>query len=465
MSVQTDQRSDSPRTEEEDAQAPAFGRVPPQDLDAEQSALGGMLLTKDAIEDVAHGVRVKALDFYKPAHQTIFQAILDIHMKGEPADPITVAAAMTTAGTISKVGGASYLHTLVQTVPTAANAEYYAGIVKEKARLRAVIETGTKLVALGYAHGAESDEAVQASASHLLALSAEADMGPDPEGWDVPMDDLLSDWEQDQASGPVPGLPMPYKDLAVMLGTESGHLVVFAGRPGMGKSVVLMDLVRHLSIVHEKRTAFVSLEMMRRQLMNRMVSAEATIPLHHVRSHQIDATSWQRYDKARSRLAGAPMALVVPPGGITISQIRARLRRWQIEDRLPVALAVDYLQIIKPEANRYTNRTGEVDAIARGLKELALEFGITVFAAAQLSRQTTSRENKVPVLSDLRESGEIEQAADAVVLLHREDYYEPEGPRAGEFDLIVAKNRNGATGTCTVVWQGHFSRAVDFELS
>lgn len=454
-----------PTQREEDAYEDdqTFDRVPPQDTEAEQSVLGGMLLSPDAINDVTTDIRLKVSDLYKPAHQTIFRAILNVYGRGEPADPITVAAELTAQGEINKVGGASYLHTLVQAVPTAANAAYYANIVQKRSRLRSVVDTGTRLAAMGYAHDADADETLQAAASQLLSLSAEFNMGPDPDGWDVPMEDLLSDWEDDQAAGPVPGLAMPYADLAALLGTEAGHLVVFAGRPGMGKSVVLLDLVRHLSIVHEKPAAFISLEMMRRQLMNRLVAAEASIPLHHVRAHQIDAASWKRYDKARTRLAAAPLALVVPPGGITIAQIRARLRRWQIEGRLPVALAVDYLQIIKPEASRYTNRTGEVDAIARGLKELALEFGITVFAAAQLSRQTTARESKVPVLSDLRESGEIEQAADAVVLLHREDYYDTESARAGEFDLIVAKNRNGATGTCTVVWQGHFSRAVDFE--
>jgi replicative DNA helicase len=459
MSVQSDADSAhiaSPR-------AASHDRMPPQDLDAEQSVLGGMLLSKDAIADVTHDVRLKASDFYKPTHQTIYQTILDVYGKGEPADPITIAAELTKRGEINKVGGAAYLHSLVQTVPTAANAEHYALIVQEKSHLRSVVETGTSLAAMGYAHDASSKDVLEAAASHLLSLSAEFDMGPDPDGWDTSMEGLLSDWEDDQANGPVPGLPMPYRDLAAMLGTEAGHLVVFAGRPGMGKSVVLLDLVRHLSVVHEKRTAFISLEMMRRQLMNRLVSAEATIALHHVRAHRIDADSWKRYDQARARLTAAPLSLAVPPGGITVSQIRAKLRRWQIEDRLPVALAVDYLQIIKPEASRYTNRTGEVDAIARGLKELALEFGITVFAAAQLSRQTTARESKVPQLSDLRESGEIEQAADAVVLLHREDYYDTESPRAGEFDLIVAKNRNGATGNCTVAWQGHYSRAIDFE--
>lgn len=461
MTVQTQRRSgDDARDAERDG---GFDRLPPHDNEAEQCVLGGMLLSFDAIGDVTHTVRLKFSDFYKPAHQTIYRTILDLYGRGEPADPITVAAELTKLGEIHKVGGAAYLHVLVQTVPTAANAAYYAEIVQETAHLRSIVDTGTRLAAMGYARDADSRDALDAAASHLLSLSAEFDTGADPDGWDAPMEDLLADWEDDQAAGPVPGLPMPYTDLATMLGTEAGHLVVFAGRPGMGKSVVLLDMARHLAVVHDKRTAFVSLEMMRRQLMNRLVAAEASIALHHVRSHQIDATAWQRYDKARARLSAAPLSLVVPPGGITVSQLRARLRRWQIEERLPVALSVDYLQIVKPEAARYSNRTGEVDAIARGLKELALEFGITVFAAAQLSRQTTARDSKVPVLSDLRESGEIEQAADAVVLLHREDYYEPESPRAGEFDLIVAKNRNGATGTVTVAWQGHFSRAIDFE--
>ncbi|MGK5497563.1 replicative DNA helicase [Streptomyces sp. URMC 125] len=448
-------QSTAPATEQ-------FDRIPPQDLDAEQSVLGGMLLSKDAIADVTE--ILTGSEFYRPAHQTIYRATCDLYAAGEPADPITVAAELTRRGEIGKVGGPGYLHSLVQAVPTAANAAYYAEIVQEKDRLRQVVETGTRITQLGYAQGADAQEVVDHAASELLGLSAGFDLGRDPEGWDAPMGDLLTDWEDDQASGPAPGLPMPYAELAEMLGTEAGHLVVIAGRPGMGKSVTLLDIVRHLAIVHDKRAVFVSLEMMRRQLMNRLVAAEATIPLHQLRKHQLDADHWARYHDSRARIAAAPLALVVPPGGITLSQMRARLRKWAIEGRLPAALAVDYLQIIKPETTtKYGNRTGEVDAIARGLKELAIEFALPVIAAAQLSRQTTSRDSKIPVLSDLRESGEIEQAADAVVLLHREDYYEPAHERAGELDLIVAKNRNGTTGTCTVAWQGRFSRAVDFE--
>lgn len=440
----------------------SFDRLPPQDLEAEQSVLGSMLHSRRAITEVTE--ILEGTEYYQPAHETIHATICDLYGRGEPVDPITVAAELTRCGVLNRVGGAGHLHGLAQQVPSAGNADYYAEIVHEKWQLRRVVETGTRVTQLGYAHDVSAREAIDAAASELLSLSAEFDVGRDPGGWDPPMDQLLVDWEDDQAAGPAPGLPLPYRELADALAIEPGHFVVFAGRPGMGKSVALLDIVRHLAIVHGRRSCFVSLEMMRRQLMNRLIAAEATVAMHQVRKHELERGQWDRYHQVRPRVAASPLSLVVPPGGITIAQIRARLRKWAIEEKLPAVLAVDYLQIIKPEVGaRYSNRTGEVDAIARGLKEMALEFGVPVLAAAQLSRQTTSRDNKVPQLSDLRESGEIEQAADAVVLLHREDYYEPAHERAGELDFIVAKNRNGVTCTCAVAWQGRYSRAVDFE--
>ncbi|WP_330335785.1 replicative DNA helicase (plasmid) [Streptomyces sp. NBC_00536] len=438
------------------AAASDFERIPPQDQDAEQSVLGGVQLSKDAITEVVE--ILKGHEFYKPAHETIYRAVVDMYGKGEPVDPITLGEELTRRGEIAKIGGAAYLHTLVQCVPTAANAPYYAEIIRDKWKLRQAIEAGTKVTAMGYAQDADPEEVIEASAARLLALQATFDTGKDPAGWDASMEELVEGWEDDQAAGENPGLPMPWEDLQSMLCTVPGHLVILAGRPGMGKSVALLDLMRHLAVVHDRPAAFVSLEMARRQIMNRLIAAEAEIPQHDIRKRALTPDQWKKYDKVRGRIAASPLRLIVPPGGITVPQIRSALRRWQIEDRLPHALALDYLQIIKPDSQRGGNRTNEVDAIARGLKEIGLEFDIPVFAAAQLSRQTTGRESKVPQLSDLRESGEIEQAADAVILLHREDYYEPESERAGEIDMIIAKNREGSTGIVTAGFRGRYSK-------
>lgn len=434
-----------------------FERILPQDRDAEQAVLGGMQLSRDAIIEVVE--ILKGHEFYKPAHETIYRTIVDLYGRGEPVDPITLGEELTERGELAKIGGASYLHTLVQTVPSAANASYYALIIRKKWKLRQAIETGTQVASMGFAQDADPEEVIEASAARLLALQATFDTGKDPAGWDASMEDLVEGWEDDQAAGENPGLPMPWDDLQAMLCTVPGHLVILAGRPGMGKSVALLDLMRHLAVVHGRPAAFVSLEMARRQIMNRLIAAEAEIPQHDIRKRALTDEQWKKYDKVRGRIVAAPLRLIVPPGGITVPQIRSALRRWQIEDRLPHALAIDYLQIVKPDLQgRGGNRTNEVDAIARGLKEIALEFDIPVFAAAQLSRQTTGRESKVPQLSDVRESGEIEQAADAVILLHREDYYEPESERAGEIDLIVAKNREGSTGIVTAGFRGRFSK-------
>ncbi|MFR9758203.1 replicative DNA helicase [Streptomyces sp. TR06-5] len=459
-----------------DTQVAAFDhRVPPQDVAAEQAVLGGLMLTgayaADAYPEVVEALRpLDGEAFYRPAHATIYSAIMSVYESGGQVDPILVGNKLEQHGDLARVGGSAYLHACVQEVPTAAHAVRYAEIVLEKAMVRRAIESGTRIVQMGQAAAAatgdEVRELIDASAAELLNLAPALDTGQDPAGWEFSMADALTEWETEQSSGPTPGLPMPYMDLGVMLGSGPGNLVVVAGRPGMGKSVVLLDLARHLSIASDLPAAFVSLEMARPELVSRLIAAEVSIPQHAIRRREMTADQRQRYDKARSRIEHAPLRLVVPPGGITIAQMRAQLRKWAIEKHLPVALAVDYLQIIKPApGDRGGNRTNEVDGIARGLKDLALEFGITVFAAAQLSRATTSREEKRPQLSDLRESGEIEQAADAVVMLHRDDYYDKEHQAAGEIELIVAKNRHGATGTVSAAFQGHYSRAKDFETA
>src|SRR5919112_375730 len=375
----------------------SFERVPPQDLDAEQSVLGGMLLSKDAIADVVE--ILKGHDFYKPAHETIYTAILDVYAKGEPADPITIAAELTKRGEINKVGGAAYLHTLVQTVPTAANAAYYAEIVHERAVLRRLVEAGTRITQMGYAADDDVDEIVNRAQAEIYAVTEQRTSEDYLPLGDI-MEGALDEIEAiGSRSGEMTGVPTGFTDFdSLTNGLHPGQMIVIAPPPAMGKSTLALDFARAASIKHNLPSVIFSLEMGRNEIAMRLLSAEARVALHHMRS-----------------------------GG----------------------------------SKRAESRQQEVSDMSRNLKLLAKELEIPVIALSQLNRGPEQRTDKKPMVSDLRESGSIEQDADMVILLHREDAYEKESPRAGEADLIVAKHRGGPTGIVTIAFQGHYSRFVD----
>jgi len=434
-----------------------FERVPPQDTGAEQCVLGGMLLSKDAIGDVSEtGVTNPA--YYRPAHGTIHDAIMDMYGKGQPADPITVAAYLTKTGEIDRIGGASYLHTLVQTVPTAANAEYYAGIIMERYRLRRLVEAGTRIVQMGYAGEGEVSDIVNAAQAEMQEAAQLGAGGGLERVADI--DDMLEDYLVSMDAPPPERLPLPYAELQAKLPMEPGDLVVIAARPAIGKSVVLLDIARHVAITHGSQVLLSSMEMSHSQLMERIIAAEARVPLNRVKDRAYENDDRQRIHDAALRIGGSPLVVDDGPAA-TIVRLRSRLRWLQAQDRLPRVLVVDYLQIMKASGKGGQNRTGEVDEISRGLKELAGEFRIIVITAAQLNREVEKREDKKPMMADLRESGAIEAEANAVVLLHRPDAYDKEHERAGEMDLIIGKNRQGPTGTVTVAFQGHYARARD----
>lgn len=438
-----------------------FDRMPPQDLHAEQCVAGGMLLTKDAIEDVLLDVKLKERDFYKPAHQIIFRAICDMYAKGEPADPITVSAELTKRGEIHKVGGPPYLHLLVQTVPTAANAEYYARIVKERAVRRRMVEAGVRITQLGYADG-ELDDAVNAAGTEVFQLTdenAEEDFSLVGETLD---DDIDAIEEMSRRNGALTGLPTGFVDLdALTGGFQPEQFIVVAGRPAMGKSTLAMDFVRACAIENNTPVGFFSLEMGRREINYRLLSAECRVALHHIRTGQMTEDDWTRFARRAGVVKNAPIHLDASPN-LTMMDILAKGRRM-VQRHGVKMIAVDYLQLMKSgtSGRREWNRQEEVAEISRNLKLLAKELSIPVVGLAQLNRGPEQRADKKPMVSDLRESGAIEQDADMVILLHREDAYEKDSPRAGEADLIVAKHRNGPTGTITVAFQGHYSRFVD----
>ena len=433
-------------------------RTPPQDINAEQSVLGGMLLSKDAIADVVEVLQ--GHDFYRPAHQTVFDIILDLYGRGEPADAITVAAELTKRGEIARVGGAPYLHTLMSSVPTAANAGYYAKIVAEKAILRRLVEAGTRIVQLGYSgSGGEVDDIVDRAQAAIYDVTERRAA----EDYSILESLLQPTMDEIEASGQrgagLTGVPTGFADLdALTNGLHPGQLIIIAARPAVGKSTMALDFARAASIKHSQTSVLFSLEMSKHEITMRLLSAEARIPLQAMRTGQMRDDDWVKLTRRLGEMASAPLYIDDSPN-LTMMEIRAKARRLKQRHDLRLVI-VDYLQLMTSHS-RVENRQQEVSQISRSLKLLAKELEVPVIALSQLNRGPEQRTDKKPQLSDLRESGAIEQDADVVILLHREDIYERESPRAGEADLIVAKHRNGPTNTILVAFQGHYSRFVD----
>ena len=431
---------------------------------AEQCVLGGMLLSKDAIADVVE--ILKDHDFYQPAHSIIYEAICDKYAKGEPADPITVAAALNDSGELGRIGGAPYLHTLMASVPTAANASYYAQIVAERAVLRRLIEAGTRVVQLGYgtAAGAGRDiddlvDMAQQAVYDITERRVSEDFSVLSELLQPTLDEIEAVGE---SGGGMTGVPTGFADLDRLLnGLQPGQLIIVAGRPGAGKSTAAMDFIRHASLHHQQAAAMFSLEMSKVEIVMRVLSAETRVPLHILRSGNLSDDDWTRLARRMGEISEAPLFVDDTPS-MTLMEIRAKARRLKQRHNLKL-IVVDYLQLMS-SPKRVESRQQEVSEISRGMKLLAKEVECPVIAVAQLNRGPEQRTDKRPQLSDLRESGSLEQDADVVILLHRDDYYDKESPRAGEADFIVAKHRNGATDTITVAAQLHLSRFVDMAV-
>ncbi|HUB42402.1 MAG TPA: replicative DNA helicase [Streptosporangiaceae bacterium] len=432
-------------------------RTPPHDVAAEQCVLGGMMLSKDAIADVLEVI--KAHDYYRPAHQIIHDVILDLYGRGEPADAVTVAAELTRNGDIGRMGGAPYLHTLIASVPTAANAGYYARIVRERAILRRLVEVGTRIVQLGYTGDGDADELVDRAEAEIYGVTdrrVSEDYLPLAEIMPGALDEIEAIGSRGAS---LAGVPTGFADLdALTNGLHPGQMVVIAARPAMGKSALALDIARAASVQAGLTAVLFSLEMSRNEITMRLLSAEARVPLQAMRTGQLGEDDWTRLARRMSEVVDAPLFIDDSPN-MSMMEIRSKCRRLKQRHDLRLVV-IDYLQLMS-SPKRVENRQQEVSELSRSLKLLAKELNVPVVALAQLNRGPEMRTDKRPLLADLRESGSIEQDADVVILLHREDAYERESPRAGEADLIVAKHRNGPTTTVTVAFQGHYSRFVD----
>lgn len=582
---------------------PPDDRLPPQDVGAEQSVLGGMLLSKDAIADCVE--QLKGTDFYRPAHELIYDAVLDLYGRGEPADAITVSDELTKRGDLTRIGGQAYLHQLIASVPTAANAGYYAEIVAERAVLRRLVEAGTRIVQLGYAQGGGDVEDIVNAAQAEVYSVADKRGGDDYHRLGDIIEATVDEIEVASGrSGEMTGVPTGFTDLdALTNGLHPGQMIVIAARPAMGKALALdtplptpdgwttmgevavghlvigadgrptrvvaatdvmtgrpcyevmfsdgsvivadeqhqwslaidgaparvvttgqaadavglgrlvtaeraavsssglgsavqwkvervepvssvavrcievaaddhlylagesmipthnstigLDIARSAAIKHKMASVVFSLEMSRTEITMRLLSAEAGIQLQHMRKGTMREEDWMRLASTMGKVSDAPLFIDDSPN-MSLMEIRAKCRRLKQRDNLKLVV-IDYLQLMS-SGKRVESRQQEVSEFSRALKLLAKELEVPVIAISQLNRGAEQRTDKKPQMSDLRESGSIEQDADMVILLHREAAYEKDSPREGEADLIVAKHRNGPTDTIVVAFQGHFSR-------
>ncbi|MFI7580760.1 replicative DNA helicase [Kocuria sp. M1N1S27] len=581
-----------------------YGRTPPQDNVAEQSVLGGMMLSKDAIADVVEVLR--GVDFYKPAHESIYEAVISLYGRGEPADAITVADELTKRGEIERVGGPAYLHTLISSVPTAANAGFYAEIVRERGVLRRLVEAGTKIVQLGYSSDGEVDDIVNAAQAEIYQVAERRSS----EDYTVLKEVIESTVDEIEAAGSrgegMRGVPTGFIELDELTqGFQGGQMIVIAARPAMGKALALdtaiptptgwttmgdvqvgheviaadgtpsrvvaatevmtdrpcyrvgfddgseivadeqhqwltstddsssvrtteeilasmlvgeqhvvvnapaldrpdaayvaggrrrivtiepiesvpvrcieidhpshlylagrtfipthnstlaLDVARSAAIKHNQTTVIFSLEMSRNEIAMRLLSAEATLNMQDLRKGRLQDEQWAKIATTMGKMDSAPLFIDDSPN-MSLMEIRAKCRRLKQKHDLKLVV-LDYLQLMS-SGKKVESRQQEVSEFSRALKLLAKELEVPVIALSQLNRGSEQRQDKKPMVSDLRESGSIEQDADMVILLHRDDVYDKESPRAGEADVIVAKHRNGPTKTIVVAFQGHYSR-------
>lgn len=439
-----------------------FERTPPHDEQAEGRVLGGMLQSKEAIAEVITAMR--SHDHYKPAHETIHGAILALYTLGEPVDVISTTNYLRKSGELDRVGGPGYLNDLYDMAPSGENADYYAEIVHEKAVLRRLAEAGGRIRAMGFAGEGDLSDIVTAAHAELSTVEdARADEQALVLGDGMEDTIGLLEMLENHGSGPA-GVPTGFADLdALTNGLQPGQMIVVAARPAMGKSTLGLDILRAASIHAGIPAALFSLEMGRDEINMRILSAEARVGLHLMRNGHMKEDDWARVARRMPDISAAPLYIDDSPN-LSMAEIRTKARRLAEKKGIKL-LVLDYLQLMQAGtlggARRSENRQQEVSDMSRNIKLLAKELNIPIIALSQLNRGPEQRVDKKPMVSDLRESGSIEQDADMVILLHREDMYEKDSPRAGEADFIVAKHRNGPTSTITVAFQGHYSRFVD----
>jgi replicative DNA helicase len=431
-------------------------RVPPHNLEAEESVLGAMMLSAEAIADVVEVVKPE--DFYKSANGTIFDTLRGLYGRGDPVDAITAVEELRRRGILEQVGGHLYVHELVEQVPTPAAAGNYARIVAQHALLRRLIQAAGDIMEMGYSTP-EDPERTADEAEQRIYEVARHDEKDQVASLRELVDQAMTDLEHIQnRESAFAGLPTGFRDLDELLsGLQQGNLVIVAARPGVGKSSFATNLARNAAVESRVPVAMFSLEMSRWEIGMRLLCGEAGVPWDRIRGRRVGADDWSRIVQAAEVLHDAPLS-IVDSGNVTIVDIRAKARRLSARRQGLGLIIVDYLQLMSHH-RRVDNRQQEIAEISRSLKLLAKELNIPVIAVSQLNRDPERRQDKRPQLSDLRESGAIEQDSDVVMFIHRDD---SDPSKKGLADLIVAKHRNGPTDTVPLTFMPHLTQFRNF---
>ncbi len=437
----------------------AVERLPPHNIPAEQSVLGSLLIDRDAIIRVASYVR--ADDFYIRANGTIYQAILDLYNRREPTDFVTLSDELERRSVLDDIGGIGYLSSLLNTVPTAVHVEYYGRIVERTSTLRRLIDAGTQIVGIGYQDAVETEEALDSAEQTLFAISQKRQTKDFQSISDV-LDRFFDQLDYlQQHRGEVVGVPSGFSDLDQLTGgLQRSDLIIVAARPSMGKTAFSLGLAYGAAVQHDKTVGVFSLEMSAEQLVQRLLATETGVDSHRLRLGMIDDNEWDRISRAFGRLAEAKI-FIDDAANASVMDVRSKARRLQAENGLDLVI-VDYLQLMS--GRKSDNRVQEVSEITRGLKSLARELNVPVIALSQLSRAVETRADHRPMLSDLRESGSIEQDADIVMFIYRDEKYDENSEKKGIAEIIVAKHRNGPVGSINLRFFDKTARYADVEL-
>lgn len=442
-------------------------RVPPQNIEAEQSVLGAMLIDKEAIAKTTEVLTSD--DFYREAHRVIFNAIIELYNKNEAVDMVTLTDVLRRDNKLEDIGGIAYITSLANAVPTAANVKYHADIVSEKSVLRQLVRVSTEIAAMGYEANDEVGVLLDTAESRILEIANRKKKSDFTPIEDVLMDSVKGIEKLLENKGGLTGLPSGFADLDKLTsGLHPSDFIILAARPSMGKTALALNIVQNVALRAHKRiggsprtVAFFSLEMSKEQLVSRMLCAEANIDSQRLRIGELGDGDWESLWVACDAMSNAKI-YIDDTAGITAMEMRSRARRLKAEHGLDL-IVVDYLQLMQGSGKRNSSgdRQQEVSEISRSLKALARELDVPVIALSQLSRGVEARQVKRPMLSDLRESGSLEQDADIVAFLYREDYYNPDTENK-HTELIIAKHRNGPVDTVNLFFHKQYTKFVGF---